>query len=576
MAANELFRWRVGASCFWHCLIGPLLSLLFTAMCCLRPSTALTSVSDWWSNVVSLRFWFFCAASSLLSSLCTAWFAFATTVELEVSKTRAKLYFKPFATRFWVLIGIHCLTGTVTGLLSESLHNNLSYAVFMSIKSHDSLEDAHNIGVIWNQRISGALGCWLGLYAATKSIWEGKHCIRFPLLQQHRLYRAKNNLRHVFSSSSKTAFQAIGWFYAVNIIGNLMFLDVFFGWKELMNVSVLCHGIVLSLFLGLYWNIGKLLFMVFLTQPVVFPVAEDCSQHCLTEALKAADSPIHLAYLDLVSVANSYSRRQTVFSVSQPGGQPKVWQSVSKECTKLLNDLTVQLGVKLPEEPSLSQPQTQSLLVGRCQRDWNDMPLPSVPGLLMYRRNLGHHDTELWSASTVSHGLSGMGRQQASHQLTNISNRASQRHVYVNKLLAFKNVARSVVERLMKNAAISYLFTELPNVEPNTHLANCQCQLWAVEALCGLVIASCKEDKYGVVQMELSNIITCLLSLLKAVDLYTKQPIPAIQEELSLKFELKSALQQGLSGIGLTFKHHLKDLNLPPDQLEHLSQFVKY
>ena len=83
------------------------------------------------------------------------------SVELEVSKTRAKLYFKPFATRFWVLIGIHCLTGTVTGLLSESLHNNLSYAVFMSIKSHDSLEDAHNIGVIWNQRISGALGCWL-------------------------------------------------------------------------------------------------------------------------------------------------------------------------------------------------------------------------------------------------------------------------------------------------------------------------------------------------------------------------------------------------------------------------------
>jgi nucleoporin NDC1 len=131
------------------------------------------------------------------------------------------------------------------------------------------------------------------------------------------------------------------------------------------------------------------------------------------------------------------------------------------------------------------------------------------------------------------------------------------------------------IASLKRRPVISYFFSELADFDKNIQLANCQCHLWAVQALSELVAASYEEDRYGIVQKDLCNIISSLLWLLEGVKQYTKQPTStAHQEGFTLKFELRSALQQGLAHIAIRFKDHLKDLNLPPERLECFSQFL--
>jgi hypothetical protein len=305
-------------------------------------------------------------------------------VNLEMCKTRVQLLLKPLSVRFWNFIGLHSLVGACTVLLTQQLFH------------HTSSEEPDRIG--------GPFGFWTGLYFTAETLWKGRHIIRFPLVQQHRLFRLKNKVWGILGMSIGTTIKAIRSFFFINIIGSI-FSPVFFGINDLIKLSVFVHCITLAIFLIMSWNIGQLLLMTFMTEGIVFPIKQDCidqQPELLTQALTATHLPLiqHLAYLDLAQVAHTSCRRQVIFCLSQPGNQPRVWQIVWKECIRILNDLTVQLGVKLPDSSS-PLPQAQLIpSVVEHQQGWSDVPLPSLSnGQVRYRRNLGHHDTELWSAS---------------------------------------------------------------------------------------------------------------------------------------------------------------------------------
>uniref|UniRef100_A0A8C2NQD7 Nucleoporin NDC1 n=1 Tax=Capra hircus TaxID=9925 RepID=A0A8C2NQD7_CAPHI len=117
----------------------------------------------------------------------------------------------------------------------------------------------------------------------------------------------------------------------------------------LLNLPLLYHVWLCGVFVLMTWYISWLLFRIYATEAHLFPVqppfSED-SDECLPKVLNS-NPPLIIKYLalqDLMLLSQySPSRRQEVFSLSQPGGHPHNWTAISRECLNLLNDMTQKL-----------------------------------------------------------------------------------------------------------------------------------------------------------------------------------------------------------------------------------------
>uniref|UniRef100_Q9BTX1-3 Isoform 3 of Nucleoporin NDC1 n=1 Tax=Homo sapiens TaxID=9606 RepID=Q9BTX1-3 len=114
----------------------------------------------------------------------------------------------------------------------------------------------------------------------------------------------------------------------------------------LLNLSLLYHVWLCGVFLLTTWYVSWILFKIYATEAHVFPVQPpfaEGSDECLPKVLNSNPPPIikYLALQDLMLLSQySPSRRQEVFSLSQPGGHPHNWTAISRECLNLLNGMT--------------------------------------------------------------------------------------------------------------------------------------------------------------------------------------------------------------------------------------------
>uniref|UniRef100_A0A090XEJ5 Putative nucleoporin ndc1 n=1 Tax=Ixodes ricinus TaxID=34613 RepID=A0A090XEJ5_IXORI len=139
------------------------------------------------------------------------------------------------------------------------------------------------------------------------------------------------------------------------------------------------------------------------------------------------------------------------------------------------------------------------------------------------------------------------------------------------------------VEALKKKPFVAYFVAELPEVKSRTLFAQCQPLIWAIEGLCLLVCASYKEDKYGVVQATLPDILATLLDTEQALEKHLKRCASlrrtanaGTSREVLLRRSLAASLSSGLYQIACTFNKHLGGLNLAEEQRRRLKQFVDF
>ncbi|XP_078188028.1 nucleoporin NDC1 isoform X10 [Callithrix jacchus] len=135
----------------------------------------------------------------------------------------------------------------------------------------------------------------------------------------------------------------------------------------LLNLSLLYHVWLCGVFLLTTWYISWILFKIYATE--------------------------YLALQDLMLLSQySPSRRQEVFSLSQPGGHPHNWTAISMGCLNLLNGMTQKLVLyqeaaatngrvssSYPVEPKkFSSPEETTFQTPKSSQ----MPRPSVPPLV--------------------------------------------------------------------------------------------------------------------------------------------------------------------------------------------------
>nr|XP_004400398.2 PREDICTED: nucleoporin NDC1 isoform X1 [Odobenus rosmarus divergens] len=411
--------------------------------------------------------------------------------------------------------------------------------------------------------------------------------------------------------------------------------------RGLLNLSLLYHVWLCGVFLLMTWYISWILFKIFATEAHLFPVQPPFSEEsdeCLPKVLNSSPPLIikYLALQDLMLLSQySPSRRQEVFSLSQPGGHPHNWTAISRECLNLLNDMTQKLVLyqeaaatngrmvssysvepkksNSPEETTFQTPKSSqiprssvpplvktSLFSSKLSTPDVGSPLRSPFGSSVVNRMAGIFDVNTCYGSSQSSQLIRRGPRlwtsASDQQMTEFSNPSPSNSVSAEGKTArqpsliyswIQNKREQVKNFLSKRVLIMYFFSKHPEASIQAVFSDAQMHIWALEGLSHLVAASFTEDRFGVVQTTLPAILNTLLTLQEAVDKYFKLPHasskpPRISGSLvdtsykTLRFAFRASLKTAIYRITTTFGEHLNAVQASAEHQKRLQQFLEF
>ncbi|XP_065844355.1 nucleoporin NDC1-like [Oscarella lobularis] len=554
-------QWRFVGICGWVVVLSPI------------PCVALTFLSHWslfhpiaWiqdslGTILSANFVAFCSLFGFLAAFSTFSFSWIVRAKPQVYSTRLERWICPFIGFKLISLLLHTLCG--------ALYAKLSLWLFLP----DGFIETQSLAQFYVRYCS-----WMGVYVFTNEIWRKGHCLSFPSLKQRRLFRIRNGIKETVYDSLITSMKALRIFLPFHFIAGFRFPVLAIGFWDLCSLSflqiLLSHGFILSFI----WSLGRRIYTVFSTHDLKFPIIAKFDHErnrLLTTALGEERDPLlqQLAYSSLSSISEQPGReRKQIFSLSQPGGVPKIWQAVSKECLKLMDNLTEKLG---------GRPSGASQTFG--------LPTPDIPQL--GARTPGWSNVSNVRPRSSVHGVKAWAMSPGNPPVIDVGNRtAGESWLTARSQLdqAPADLAstppHTIFGQLKSRPIFAYFAGPLPHAEKQTIFSGCQCHIWAVEALTHLVVASYTEDDYGVVQKDLAKIVSSLLSLLQSVEEHTRLTLAALRsqsgvnntDDLTLRYGLKSALRRGLAAIAITFKRHLKDFDFSSEQLNRLSVLADF
>ncbi|XP_075472484.1 nucleoporin NDC1 isoform X1 [Ascaphus truei] len=649
--------WRIAASFAWSVILLPVSCAAFIILSKIHILHPIQCLTDSFSDLSS-SYTFFCLLlmSVLLGILCAFHVEFYTVVP-SIPGSRLSLIGQ-------VLLPqrvLHFLAHTVMGMLVSWCCTVLSRGSYQFLvvpctaapsQDEDSLPprclNEHHLFLL-------LAGAFLGYSYSLLYFVHNMNYLPFPSIQQFKYLQFRRCLPLLIKHSCVQSLYLVRnysivyyflgyiprtWIQTMmnlQIDGQRQPLDTLRG---LLNLSLFYHIWLCGTFCLTTWYMVWVLFRIYATEARVFPVqssfAEEADQ-CLPYVL-SCHTPLvkYLALQDLTLLSQySPSRRQEVFSLSQPGGHPHNWTAISRECLSLLNNLTTRLvthqeaaasngrvrlpssaesmksssytGTSLTEDPiyqtqSLGQvprtpvPSLLKLSSLKASRD----PLSPYASLAVSRvaelldPNSPWHGTvqsphlirrgpKLWTPGTDGQRNGSEGSSFSLVPPVTVSNPKHQNFVYAwcwHKQEQIKNF-------LAKRVLIMYLFSKHPEASSQDVFADAQTHIWALEALSYLVAASFSEDRFGVVQTSLSGIICTFLTLQEAVEKHFKLPHASSKPARTsgclvdasfktLRFALRAALKTAIYRITTTFGEHLHAVQISAEHQKKLQQFLDF
>lgn len=116
-----------------------------------------------------------------------------------------------------------------------------------------------------------------------------------------------------------------------------------------------------------------------------------------------------------------------------------------------------------------------------------------------------------------------------------------------------------------------YFTMELPGLK--LRKLYCLPVIFSIKALCRLISASYNEDKYGVVQRSLTEILSLLFALHGTME---KEKIPKQHKDMCEIEHFRQCITNGIYHIVCTFKDHLHSLPLSPEDHKHVDKFLNF
>ncbi|KAM5321317.1 nucleoporin NDC1 isoform 1-T1 [Glossophaga mutica] len=499
-------------------------------------------------------------------------------------------------------------------------------------------------------------GAFMGYSYSLLYFINNMNYLPFPIIQQYKFLRFRRSLLLLVQHSCMESLFLIRNFCIVYYflghvpkawISTAMDLQIDEQFHRpldtvsgLLNLSLLYHVWLCGVFLLTTWYISWILFKIYATEAHLFPVqppfAEE-SDECLPKVLNSSPPLIikYLALQDLMLLSQySPSRRQEVFSLSQPGGHPHNWTAISRECLNLLNDMTQKLVLhqeaaatngrvmsssytmepkkaNSPEETTFLTPKSSqmprpsmppliktSLFSSKLSAPGVASPLGSPFGSSVMNRMAGIFDVNTCYGSPQGSQLIRRGPRlwtsasdQQMNELSNLPSTLSAEGKTVRQPSVIYSWIHNKYEQiknfLSKRVLIMYFFSKHPEASIQAVFSDAQMHIWALEGLSHLVAASFTEDRFGVVQTTLPAILNTLLTLQEAVDKYFKLPHasskpPRISGTLvdtsykTLRFAFRASLKTAIYRITTTFGEHLNAVQASAEHQKRLQQFLEF
>ncbi|XP_011368759.1 nucleoporin NDC1 isoform X2 [Pteropus vampyrus] len=654
----RVLGWRIVASIVWSVLLLPICTTVFIVFSSIDLFHPIQWLSDSFNDLCSSSVIFYLLLLSVVIVIISIFNAEFYAVVPSIPCSRLALIGKIIHPQQLMHSFIHAAMGMMVAWCAAVItKGRYSFLVVpcTDTKSFDSpvgqtcLNEYHLFFLL--------AGAFMGYCYSLRYFINNMNYLPFPIIQQYKFLRFRRSLPLLVKHSCMESLFLIRNFCIVYYflgyipkawISTAMDLQIDEQFHRpldtmsgLLNLSLLYHVWLCGVFLLMTWYISWILFKIYATEAHLFPVqppfAEE-SDECLPKVLNS-NPPLIIKYLalqDLMLLSQySPSRRQEVFSLSQPGGHPHNWTAISKECLNLLNDMTQKL--VLYQEAAATNGRVMSSSYSMEPKKLNSpeettfhtpkssqMPQPSVPPLVktslfssklctpdvasplgtpfgssVMNRMAGIFDINTCYGSPQSPQLIRRGPRlwtsASDQQITEFSNPLSTTISAEGKAVRQPSVIYSWIQNkreqiknfLSKRVLIMYFFSKHPEASIQAVFSDAQMHIWALEGLSHLVAASFTEDRFGVVQTTLPAILNTLLTLQEAVDKYFKLPhasskSPRISGSLvdtsykTLRFAFRAALKTAIYRITTTFGEHLNAVQASAEHQKRLQQFLEF
>ena len=351
--------------------------------------------------------------------------------------------------------------------------------------------------------------------------------------------------------------------------------------------TLLLHTWTINALLNLNIGILHSIFSINMTKRIRFPVSTmkaNQSTILLMDAMKndGTKSVVkeaglllkHIAFQDFAELTSTQSqvRRSDFFILSQPGGHPHNWNEVKKICLDTIAEFSKDL--ELASKPAVTADANKATTVAKGSKIGTIDGTPTIPRF----RRLGGPQTPLDSRTSGIQDLVQSKRNAEPNPGTGGNDSMIGRvEKYLAKPEKIANALSSASSLLSTTASGSLGDNAIRSV-----YAKSQIVIWAVEGMSHLVSASFEEDRYGVVQKDLPNVLEALLLLQQTVEKHRKGATATARKnrfetrDLQLKQELRVALKSSLFRICVIFGDHLDALPIAPELRNRLNNYQTF
>lgn len=522
----------------------------------------LTWLQDWIRSVLDWRTWFYFFPLS------------AVVLAQGVVCSKGYISVQPFyPTRFSIMIQILSLNN----IMSMSMHVFIGYLItwlYLSVTGGMLSRYAMPDGTFNEERLLLIFGgVWVNFVYFVKNHFAGAKHATFPVLQLPKFSQIKSELFLTVKSSFPdvflpNCFYIVLYYFKGNVLRGLAcqlfdlqpseeLLDSVQG---LFNIKMLAYLWLLSATVISTMKLMEFLFRVYLTEREIFPYFSTllpAGTVTLEEALRSREFPFlrHLGFLDLFLLSeNSKERRAKIFTLSQPGGHPHIWNSLRNDCFLTIESFITSLTGLLIFRQTKEKPE-------ETYHRYGIQPGSAPPTSPLCAKTLPKKATfpELLFSKIIQAGA-------------NLS-------LWVDSKLSW----------LYNLPFTVYFFGDRRDLQIKYALQQTQPVLWACHSLSYLAVYSLTEDNYGIIQNDLAKIICLLLKLKQTLDSIDRHvSVQAVDPCASWRTTrtnnsktmtaqaLNKSVKRAIYRISDAFKNYIPDLQLPRDAEIQMIAFAEY
>ncbi|XP_022919894.2 nucleoporin Ndc1 [Onthophagus taurus] len=431
------------------------------------------------------------------------------------------------------------------------------------IKSNLSEDDQKGSEVDENYFFMVMFGVWIGIWNFFL-FYGNKNQIIFPVVQQRKWIIFLSKLTFNLKASLKDVFVPI-FLYGIIYLFYGKEVQEYFLMNPDTTSSFNKKTIIYTIFLGALYILNtrlmRFFFEVFLTEHYQFLIhsgsefsLNNYKDFTLKDGILTDSIPIvqHLACLDLFLLSNSplKYRRESLYTLSQPGNHPHTWNSLIEAILNLLNEYTKNLNVAIAN------------LLGNERKKLDEE---------VFNRNEKHFNYGNIRNMTLK-------CYEDPIEFVTINKRKVEFDENTKNL--YGNIREKInvfIGTVKKRSGFEYLFEKLPESSVQYLLFNGQVIIWTVQGLASLIVASLTEDKFGVMQKDLPIILATLVELKTILEKLNRISIKKYDKlddfSNKMRVNINSAIKRSLYQISNTFSPYINDLALNNDVLHVLNVY---